>query len=682
MQNASRQRLPVCRLLFNRCAIALLHALVLITAASAQQLDADHSLKELSLEQLGDITVTTVSKAPEKIQVTPAAVYVLTQEDIRRSGATSIPDVLRLVPGVEIARIDSNQWSVGIRGFESAFSRSVLVLIDGRNVYTPLFAGVYWDVQNLMLEDVERIEIIRGPGGTIWGANAVNGVINIITKSARNTHGAVVSTGGGNVDQGAGSARYGGSVGKNFDYRIYASGFIRGPEFHPDNDRFDNWRQGRVGFRADWSAGDANEFSLEGDTYSGQIGSLTNISFFSPPSKANIDNKVAVSGGDLLWNWRRKISAASDFQLQIYFDRTNRQNVQFGETRNTFDIDFIDHVTLPKHQNFIWGAGVRVSPSNFIQTQPTVDFLPHQQTDSIFSGFLQDEIPIVEHKISLTLGSKLEHNNFSGFEYQPSVRLQWTPSDRQTIWAAATRAVSTPSRIEEDLALTELVVATPPPLFIEIAGVKDFGSEKMLGYEVGYRNQVSSRFYIDISSFFNNYSGVLSLGAPTVTVETNPAPTHVLLTVPWANGLIGNTDGVEIAPDWKVREWWHLKGSYSYLQMHLKDKRGITDATTAASDTGSSPHHEVVVQSLFNLPGKFEFDPTFRYVSALPAQIIKAYSTMDAHFGWHFSNQFEVSVVGQNLFRPNQMEFGVGVPNVPNVGVKRAVYATVTWRRE
>lgn len=325
---------------------------------------------------------------------------------------------------------------------------------------------------------------------------------------------------------------------------------------------------------------------------------------------------------------------------------------------------------------------MRVSPSNFIQTQPTVDFLPHQQTDSIFSGFLQDEIPIVEHKISLTLGSKLEHNNFSGFEYQPSVRLQWTPSDRQTIWAAATRAVSTPSRIEEDLALTELVVATPPPLFIEIAGVKDFGSEKMLGYEVGYRNQVSSRFYIDISSFFNNYSGVLSLGAPTVTVETNPAPTHVLLTVPWANGLIGNTDGVEIAPDWKVREWWHLKGSYSYLQMHLKDKRGITDATTAASDTGSSPHHEVVVQSLFNLPGKFEFDPTFRYVSALPAQIIKAYSTMDAHFGWHFSNQFEVSVVGQNLFRPNQMEFGVGVPNVPNVGVKRAVYATVTWRRE
>lgn len=638
----------------------------------------------MTLEQLGNVEVTTISKGPERMQQIPAAVYVLTQEDIRRSGATSIPEALRLVPGVEVSRVTSDSWAVGIRGFESGFSKSVLVLIDGRSVYTPLFEGVYWDVQNVMLEDVERIEVVRGPGGTIWGANAVNGVINIITKKAKDTHGTLAAVGGGNVDEGTGALRYGGPVGSSGDYRVYGMGFIRGPAFHPNGDRFDEWRMGQMGFRTDFHKGLHDTFTLQGDTYSGENGEEKNIAFFFPPSQANLNGEAFVSGGNVLARWGHQLAGGSDFEVQAYFDRTNRQDLQFGETRDTFDIDFIHHLTLLKKQHFIWGLGLRLSPSNFIQTQATVNFSPHQQTDSIYSGFIQDEIPIIEKKLALTVGTKLEHNNFSGFDYQPSARLLWTPSSKQTFWAAATRAVSTPSRLDQDLALTGFVSAGPPlPIFLEIAGNPNFAPERLLGYEGGYRALVSQRFYVDISTFFNNYNGITSFGTPSIKFAQSPPPsyTYLLLAVPWANGLIGNTDGIEVSPDWKLTPWCQVKASYSYLQMHLKDKAGITDAGTAAADVGSSPHHEVVLHPLVRLPRRFELDPIYRYVSALPAQTVKSYSTMDARLGWSFGEGIQMSLVGQNLFRPNQEEFGQGIPNAPSVGTKRAVYAKITWKR-
>lgn len=684
-----RARLSAAR----RAACGLILPLILGTASSmpgwaqdakAKQNSAE-SLKQMSLTQLANVEVTSVSKEPERLMQTPAAIYVLTQEDIRRAGVTTIPEALRLVPGVEVARIDSDSWAVGIRGFGGAFSRSVLVLIDGRSVYTPLFEGVYWDVQNVMLQDVDRIEVIRGPGGTIWGSNAVNGVINIITKSAADTHGTLAAVGGGNVDEGSGALRYGGSIGKSGDYRVYGMGFVRGQEFHSNHDPFDEWRMGQMGFRADWSRGDEDTFTLQGDTYSGENGGETNIAFFFPPSQANVDSTSFVSGGNLLARWKRRLKNGSDFQLRAYFDRTNRQNTQFGETRDTFDVDFIHHLSLPKNEDFIWGLGLRVSPSNFIQTQATVNFLPHQQTDTIYSGFIQDEIPIVENRISLTVGTKIEHNNFSGWEFEPSVRVLWTPSNNRSVWAAVTRAVRTPSRLDQDLALTGFVSAAPPfPVFVEIEGDPNFKPETMVGYEAGYRTQVNSSLYVDIAAFFNNYDDLESLGAVALGFAQSPPPsyTYVLVSVPFANGIEGNTDGVEINPDWKPASWWELKGSYSYLQMHLRNKPGITDASTAASDTGSSPHHEVVIQSLFNLPKGFEFDPTYRYVGALPAQAVRRYSTMDLHVGWHFARQFELSVTGENLFRPYQVEQGIGVNGAPNVGIKRAVYAQITWKRQ
>src|SRR6266404_2082662 len=458
------RRSSVCRIATASAFILLLWLTMTdqMTRAQATQSNQNppKNLKQVSLEELGQIEVTTASKVPVKATRTPAAIYVITQEDIRRSGATSIPEALRMAPGVEVARVDSNTWSLGVRGFESTLSRSVLVLIDGRSVYTPLFAGVYWQVQDTLLEDIERIEVIRGPGGTIWGANAVNGVINIITKRAQETHGTLVSTGGGNLDQGFVNFRYGTGNDKGLNYRIYGKAFTRGPEFHPDQKQFDDWRMGQTGFRTDWDVHNRDRLTLQGDVYSGDAGQRVGITSYSPPFMTNVEQNAELSGGNLLARWERELGSGSNVQLQTYYDRTNRNQANFGESRDTFDIDFIHHLPLAGRQDFLWGLGARLSSGNVSEVVPTVVFTPNHYTDKLYNAFIQDEIPIVGDQLSLTIGSKFLHNGYSGFEIQPTARLLWTPSSRQTVWAAVTRAVRTPSRVEEDLQLTGL--ATKP----------------------------------------------------------------------------------------------------------------------------------------------------------------------------------------------------------------------------
>jgi iron complex outermembrane recepter protein len=636
-------------------------------------------LRQLSLEELGAVEVTTVSKKPEKVWRTPAAIYVLTQEDIRRSGATSIPEALRLVPGVEVARIDSSQWAVGIRGFGNGFSKSVLVLIDGRSVYTPLYAGVYWSVQNMLLADVERIEVIRGPGATVWGANAVNGVINIITKNSKDSQGALVSLGGGNVDQGNAGFRYGGSFGKNVNYRMYGMAFARGPESHPDYDNFDPWQLGQGGFRLDWDNQSRDALSFQADLFKGEIGQQQNITSYSPPASINVDGIEDVSGGHILGRWQHKFGEGSDIQVQGYFDRTYRLTPGVGESRNTFDLDFVHHLTLPR-QDVTWGVGARWSPSNIIQTVAAVDFLPHHQSDNTYGAFAQDEIAIVQSKLWATLGTKFEHNIYTGWEVMPSARLLWTPSSHQTFWTAVTRAVRTPSRIDEDLQLTGLAATSPIPIFVTVAGNPNFLSETLLGYEAGYRQLVTRRVYVDVALFHNQYDNLTSIGSSlTISVENSPSPTHLLAIVPWGNGIKGTTNGGEIAPDWKATRWLELKGSYSYTSLDLRNKLGNTDIATVLTDEGSSPRHQVVVQSLFNLPMGFELDPTYRYVSALPALSVKAYTTMDVRLGWHLTRNLQLSLVGQNLFQPEHVEFN-GDPSAL-IGIKRSAYAQIIWAR-
>src|SRR3982074_1213714 len=445
----------------------------------------DDDLKQLSLEQLANVEVTITSKEPVTIARAPAAIYVLTSEDIRRSGATSIPEALRLVPGVEVARIDSNKWSLGVRGFAGRLSRSVLVLIDGRSVYTPLFAGVYWEVQDTLLEDVDRIEVIRGPGGTIWGANAVNGVINIVTKNSKDTHGMLVSVGGGNVDQGFVNFRIGsGNKDKNFNYRIYGKGFTRGSEFHSDGREFDDWRIGQGGFRTDWNLRQRDTLTIQGDLYEGVAGQRVGVTSYSPPSMTNVEQNAKLAGGNLLGRWRRDLATGSDIQVQAYYDRTNREDVNLAEARNTFDVDLLHHFVLPGRQDFIWGLGTRFSAGNATQVVPTVVLTPNEFTDKLYSAFIQDELPIIQTRLSLRRGSKFLHNNYSGFDIQPSARLLWTPRQQHSLWASVTRAVRTPSRVEEDLQLTGLFTSTPPVFFLLDAD-RGSASERLGRYRNG-----------------------------------------------------------------------------------------------------------------------------------------------------------------------------------------------------
>jgi iron complex outermembrane recepter protein len=630
-------------------------------------------LKQLSLTELGNIEVTTVSKEPEKLSKTPAAIYVLTQEDIRRSGATSIPEVLRLVPGVEVARINANQWAVGIRGFGSSFSKSVLVLIDGRSVYTPLFAGVYWDVQNVLLEDIERIEVIRGPGGTIWGSNAVNGVINIITKNAKDTRGSYASTRAGNIDQNRSAVRYGNGHGRNLDYRAYAMGFGVAPAFHPDGDNYDPWQLGQAGFRADSQLTDRDTLTVQGDLYKGNIGQQVAIGYYSPPAQRTVDGTQDASGGNVLARWHREFSRSSDIQVQGYYDRTYRLGPQLGESRNTFDVDFIHHLVLPYRNEIIWGAGARWSPSDLIQTVPTVNFAPHHESDNIYSTFVQDQIAILPDKLWLTVGSKFEHNIFTGWENEPSGRLLWMPTPHQTFWASVTRAVRTPSRIDEDLELTGFVSA-PPPVYICICDNRKFVSETLLGYEAGYRKLVNSRFYLDIAAFHNRYNDLTSYGVPTISIVPSPPPYSILVSLPFANGIMGSTDGGEVAPDWKATSWMELRAAYSYVTLDLEDKATHTKTSYVSSYEGASPHNQGTAEVILSLPKGFEFSPTYRYTGSLPVQLVNSYQTVDARLGWRFAKNFELSLVGQNLLQPRHPEFG-------SVLVERGGYAQIIWRR-
>jgi iron complex outermembrane recepter protein len=623
--------------------------------------------------------VITASKEPEQVWQTPAAIYVLTQDDIRRSGATSIPELLRTVPGVEVARIDSDHWAVGVRGFGGEFSKSLLVLIDGRSVYSPLFAGVYWQVQDTLLQDVDRIEIIRGPGGTIWGTNAVNGVINIITKNAEDTHGTFATAGGGDIDQAIAGVRTGGTYAKRFNYRAYGKGFIRSAEFHPDGVNFDDWRMGQVGFRTDWSKNARDTFNLQGDMYKGLDGERVAISFYSPPSVEVINHPAHnTSGGNLVAEWRRQLNAHSDLETRGYFDRTSRFSPQLDEIRNTYDLDLLYHFTDKKRQDVLLGVGARWSHDNVTNIFQTLTFTPPQETDSIYSWFVQDQTGIIPKRLSLILGSKFEHNNRSGFEVQPNGRLMWTPSAHQTVWVAVTRAVRTPSRLDQDLQLTDFLEASPA-VFLRVVGSKSFRSEHLLGTEVGYRRLIGRDFYLAIALFRNDYNDLYGYGPGTEYVETHPSPVHIILQEPLANALKGDTSGGEIAPDWKPSDWFEVKGSYSYLHLYVHDKLGFTDNSNTVSDNGSSPHDQAVIQGLFKIPGGFEFGPAYRYESSLPAQKVSAYSTGDARLGWRMSNGWAMSVVGQNLFQPHHAEFGSDVDTI--VGINRDVYAEITWTR-
>ena len=641
-------------------------AVVLLCASLAA---CAQSLKDLSLEELGNIEVTTQSKQPEEIWQTPAAISVLTQNDIRRLGATNLPDLLRMIPGVFVGTVNSSNWAVGIRGFTSNFSKSLLVLIDGRSVYTPLFGGVYWAVQGTMLEDIDRIEVIRGPGGTVWGENAVNGVINIITKKSSDTQGVLSTTVAGNLEKYNGELRVGGGAGTAFTYRLFAKGFVRGPEIHPNQQDPDEWHMVRGGFRTDWSADPRDHVVFQGDLYTGT----------NPRESIGIDTEDPVSGGDLLVRWSHDLSSAQDntsnIYVQAYFDRTIREGKIFGERQNTFDIDAVARFLPSARQTAIVGLNYRSNPTYFTPHNPFVDFLPHTQNYELYSLYGQDEIALIERKLFLTAGLKAEHNPYTNWEFAPTGRLLFRASDHQTYWAAVTRAARIPSQLEENF---RLAVPLAPRLELLISGNKNFKSEILLGYEAGYRHLIARNFLLDIAAFFNNYDQLQGFLPTTLQVDPIPTPPVPALTSLYGNTVEGSTRGIEFAPDWKVTSHWRLIGNYSLLRYNLKSRPGFSDPATITGYVGSSPLHQWSIQSRIDLPLHFEFDQDIRRIGSLPAQQVPAYTTADLRLGCRWKG-LDVSLNGRDLVDNGHTEFAAGDNTVATLGVRRSIFAKVVW---
>lgn len=647
---------------------------------SSGQVQAQTGLTELSLEALMDIQVTSVSKSPQKLSESAAAIFVITQEDIRRSGMNSIPELLRMVPGLDVAQIDGNVWAIGSRGFNHRLTNKLLVLIDGRSVYTPTSAGVNWDVQNPVLEDVERIEVIRGPGGTLWGANAVNGVINIITKNAKDTQGGLVTAGAGSIGQSDGVVRYGAKLGDSSYFRIYGQGSRRGN--FPDAtgaDGHDAWNGKQGGFRVDATPSAVDTIMLQGNFYEVNSDIRLIHTTLTPPSTILEDNTDRNRGGHLLMHWQRRLSDDSDMSLQAYYDRADRwRTVAEDESVETYDLDFQHRFRLTPSQKLIWGLGYRSVESQF-QNVFSVSFLPAHRRTELFSAFAQDEIALLEN-LQLTAGSKFEHNSFTGFEYQPNLRLAWEPWRKQTLWAAVSRAVRMPALIDTDLRVYLVAAPGTPPNLIALQGNPDFKSEVLTAYEMGYRGEVSRHLTLDVAGFYNRYRNLGTQEPGIPTFEADPAPPHLLIPLRFGNSMSGDTCGLEFAAKWQVTDKWRLSPAYTWFKAraHLDPTSG--DTTSQAAIEGGSPSHQVQILSRLDLPNRFELDASLYYVGKLADLGVPAYTRLDVRLGWRPRKDMELSLMGQNLTDKRHAEFPLDSSGIRGGEVPRSVYGKITLR--
>lgn len=633
--------------------------------------DPAQDVTEIDLDDLMNVRVTSPAKKEQPLTGVPAAVYVIRNDDLRRSGAKSIPEALRGVPGLQVARTQSRKWAVSSRGFNDNLSNKLLVLIDGRSVYSPIHSGVFWDVQDAFLEDVERIEVIRGPGGSLWGANAINGVINVITKKAGETRGGVLAAGAGTEERAFGGVRWGFEDEPGLDIRLFAkynhyddaaSGL------DPDRDAYDGGFLGRAGFRSDWKAGDRNHVSILGDFYDGQVKEdVAAPSLSSPTGVDAFRDRTDVRGGSVLLRWERELGKESSLTAQAYYDHTFRSTGLFDDGIQTGDLDLQHRFQPLDGHDVIWGAGYRVTRSDLRGTFP-FHMTPERRSDDVVSAFLQDEIRLIRDRLRLVLGSKFEHNDYSGFEYQPSARLAWTPDERHMVWLAASRAVRTPSIFDFDGRLNPIVVPGAPPLVFSIRGNHEFRSEVLIAYEAGYRVRPAEILSLDLAGFYNRYDRLRSGEVGAFFVETDPAPPHLVIPVDLGNGLDAETWGVELAANFQMAPGWLLQASYSFLRLN------------ASEDTAErrDPRHTLWARLAIDLPWNLSLDLLGRYVSSLPSFEVEAYAEADVRLAWRDpSRRFEAALVGQNLVHDSHAEFE---SETQRGEIERGVYLEATWR--
>ena len=626
-------------------------------------------LTTMKLEDLMNIKVTSASKKEENLFAAPAAIYVITGADIRRGGYSSIPDALRSVPGLYVVQQSANIWIVSARGFSGTYNDKMLVLIDGRLVYTPTYGGVYWDVQDPPLEDIDRIEVIRGPGGTLWGANAVNGVINIITKKSANTQGALVATSAGVNEGYAARVRYGGKIGENFAYRIYGTGNDWRPTVNASGaENYDTWSISQGGARFDWNASGKDTVEFDGQGYSGRV--RTVVGMVAPDSDVVtlVRSSGVVKGGHLLGRWKHSFNDRSDANLLAYCDWTARSGDLANESRNLCDIEFQHNYSFAGRQSLTWGGSVMTTEQTWINDF-TLGFSPPVRRDTTYSGFLQYDIALVPGKVRLIAGSKFEHNDYTGFEYQPQIRVVWTPGKQYTFWAAFSRAVRTPTRIESDarFRIAQINPAPPPPTFLLVTGNPNMKSEVVLASELGFRYAWKEKFSLDAAAYYNRYTDLLggnAMGVPIV----NPSPFYVDVPVLLGNVGGGQSHGLELSLKYNpVRRWT--------LSTGITELRGNSAAAVTYQAAAFNPAHQVNFRSRLDLTRHLNFDAAYYYYDVTPSGI-PPINRVDLGVSSTFRG-FTFSVWGRNLQQARHLE---AIPQYFSGGeIRRSVTFKLTW---
>ncbi len=651
-----------------------------VTYTWAHQDDIEDSLeylKSLSIEELLQTEVTSVSKKSEHLFDTAAAVFVITQEDIKRAGIRTIPDALRMVPGLQVAHINGSTFAITARGFNEWFSNKLLVLVDGRSVYTPLFSGVYWDVQDTVLEDIDRIEVIRGPGATMWGANAVNGVINIITKHAKDTQGGMIVAGAGTIEKPLLSARYGGKAGIEGFYRVYAKGVKRDSFVQPDGgDGNDEWQSVRAGFRMDLPVSARDNLTIQGESYAGENDFDLRLSgFLTPPFTRQTHEEQDYRGGHLITTWQRQISNLSDLEVKFYYDWSFRDQIVIEERRDTFNLDFKHRVKLPPYHEVVWGLGYRWTADD-TERSTNLWMDPDSRSDQVWSAFVQDDIMLWPDKVWLTLGSKFERNDYSGFELQPNARLRWKPTPKHTVWGSVSRAVRTPSRSDHDIRvnLASMDIPFAGVTVLRITGDDDFKSEELIAYEAGIRWQKNENLSFDLAAFYNVYDDLRIVETGTPFIETAPPPIHTVIPQIIKNGMEGETYGAEFLTTWKPLSNWKLSMGYAWFDADLD-----ADGNSAENEGEMSPRHQLQVRSYLDLPWSLSLDTEIYFVDELEAFDISAYTRLDLRLGWDPTPQWSLSLNLENALDDQHPEFptrsGVIATEVP-----RIFYGQVTYR--
>lgn len=640
-------------------------------------------LTELPLEALMDLEVTSVSRKSQRLANAAAAVFVISQDDIRRSGATSIPELLRMVPGVQVAKMDANKWAVSIRGINGRFASKLQVLKDGRSVYTPLFSGVFWENLDTPLEDIERIEVIRGPGAAMWGANAVNGVINIITKHSADTQGGMVSGGAGSSEKGFGTVRFGKQLTDNSYLRLYGKHVERGEgEYASGTTAHDAWDLSSGGFRFDTQPTFNDALTLQGDYYNGNYNETYNLyNMVTPGIPSIVPTNSNASGGNLLARWQRTLSDTDDLSLQLSYEHSERDFYILGEKRGTLDLDFQHRFKLGGIQEIIWGLGYRFSHDRVRGSQILALTKPSEDT-SLYSIFMQDEITLLPDALTLILGTRFDHNDYTGWEIQPNGRLVWTPSPQHSFWGSISRAVRTPTRAERYLQYqyftSPAIPPLPLPLRVEVYGTDNFTSETVLAYELGYRAELTKQLSFDLSLFFNQYDNLRVRQAGTPVPETM---TNLVLNYPLSNDAHGHSYGAELSAAWRPYDWWRLQAAYHFLRTIVKLDNGSDDDVNSANTADGAPRHQFSIRSGFDLGKQLELDLWLRAIDRveyIDRTSIPGYVTMDVRLAWKPVKNLELSLVGQNLFQRRHPEYIPEFINTTPSDVPRSVYGKVT----